>query len=354
MEGSYCIAMDVHSRTCEVLAATPRGRVRARWSLPTTIPALRKAVESVPRPRTVVLEEGPMAQWITDHLRPQVDEVVVCDPRRNHLVANDGDKDDPIDVEKLLRLHRGGFLRRVHHPEARRADFKARVRLYHDRVRHRVAEGNRVIWFVRHAGIVITSQAFGDAASARTLLQRLPARRRSEAMLLLRGYRSARAQERRLEASITRTARRHELLRRFEAVPGIGWIRGATFYTCVDTPWRFRSKQALWKYLGIGLERSRSGSGPTRYRLPRQCNRMLKNVILGAAHTAVSRSRPNPFADRYQELIAAGHPRATARRTVARSLAAVMWSMWKSQTTYHPEWIGLTAAELTALRCGTA
>ena len=59
-----------------------------------------------------------MAQRITDHLRPHVEEVVVCDPRRHHLVATDGDKDDPIDIEKARRPDRGGFFRPVHHLDA--------------------------------------------------------------------------------------------------------------------------------------------------------------------------------------------------------------------------------------------
>jgi hypothetical protein len=34
-------------------------------------------------------------------------------PRRNAHVAKDGDKDDPIDAEKLNDLYRGGFLKVV-------------------------------------------------------------------------------------------------------------------------------------------------------------------------------------------------------------------------------------------------
>ena len=36
------------------------------------------------------------------------DDVVVCDPQRDHWIAKDSDKDDPIDVEKLARLYHGG------------------------------------------------------------------------------------------------------------------------------------------------------------------------------------------------------------------------------------------------------
>lgn len=358
MERSYCIAMDVHSRTTDAVAGTPHGRIRDRWSVRTSIPELTGIIESVPRPRTVVFEEGPMAEWLCQHLRPVADEVIVCDPRRNHLVANDGDKDDPIDAGKLLRLAQGGFLRRVHHPEADgRSAFKRRVRLYHDRVEHRVAEANRIIWYVRSAGIVVVERAFADPAAADELLTRLPNRRwRIDARQLLRGYRMACAQEQELAELVTRTARRIDVIRRWTAVPGIAWIRAATFFAYADTPWRFRSKSALWRYMGIGLERHRSGAGPKDggFHVTRQFNRPLKAMILGAATTATSVAAPNPFSRQHKELIDRGLSSRTARRTVARSLGALMWGMWKNGSEYHPEWVGLPAAELTAIRRGSA
>jgi hypothetical protein len=54
--------------------------------------------------------------------------LVVCEPRRNPLIAKDSDKDDPIDAEKLALLYRGGYLKPVHHPESLdRAIFKRHV-----------------------------------------------------------------------------------------------------------------------------------------------------------------------------------------------------------------------------------
>ena len=61
-------------------------------------------------------------------------------------MAKDGDKDDPIDAEKLCDLLIGGYLRPVHHSESlERAVFKRQVTLYHDRVEHRVSEANKII-----------------------------------------------------------------------------------------------------------------------------------------------------------------------------------------------------------------
>ena len=136
-------------------------------------------------------------------------------------------------------------------------------------------------------------------------------------------------------------ARRQEVVRRFVQVPGVGWVRGATFFAYVDTPWRFRSKSALWKYLGIGLERRHSGEGPARLRVARQAHRRLKGMILGAAITAITRSK-NPFERQYKHWIIEGglSPR-NARRNVARSLAATLWGMWKNGSDYQAQWVGV-------------
>jgi transposase len=56
-------------------------------------------------------------------------------------------------------------------------------------------------------------------------------------------------------------ARGQELIGRLMELPGVGLIRASMFVAYVDTPWRFAGKQSLWRYLGIGLKRERSGEG---------------------------------------------------------------------------------------------
>jgi hypothetical protein len=60
----------------------------------------------------VTLEEGTWAAWLYDVLRPQVQEMVVCNPRRNALLK-EGSKSDRVDAPKLSELLRAGLLRPV-------------------------------------------------------------------------------------------------------------------------------------------------------------------------------------------------------------------------------------------------
>lgn len=342
MRTEHYIAFDVHCTSTEMAMVTKSGRLSKRWRGATAIPALKECVKSVPRPRYVTFEEGPLADWLFRNLSDCADEVLVCEPRRNQLIAKDSDKDDPIDAGKLAHLYRGGYLKRVHHTASlQRSIFKQHVAGYHDAIRLRVARANRIIAQFRHHGVFVKEADFADGDSRGKLLERLPASNllQEDMTCLLLTYDTITDQEEVFRQGLIGQARRIEPIRRFEKLPGVRWIRGATFYAHVDTPWRFRGKSALWKYMGIGLERSHSGSGPVRLQVSRQFNRPLKDMILGAAMTAIVHGE-NPFADQYQRwLIKGGLSARIARRNVARSLAATMWGMWKNGNEYRPEWV---------------
>ncbi len=347
MARAYYIGMDVHKKETVFAVITQTGRISRRACCRTAIPELRAVIEQVPRQRHAVIEEGPLADWLLRNLRDQVDDFVVSDPRRNRLIAKDSDKDDSIDAEKLAQLYRGGYVKSVHHAEEpARTCFKERVGIYHDRVRNRVRQANRIIsQFARH-GVMLGEAGFSGADERTTALDQLRGPRgvRADIELLLIGYDVAVEQEAQMQRRLIREARKVEPIRRFADLPGIGWIRASAFYAYVDTPWRFKKKSALWKYMGIGLERRTSGSGPISLQVARHANRRLKDMILGAAMTAANQSNGNPFARQYRRYMNEGLAPKNARRSVARSQAAVLWGMWKSGDVYRPEWVGVGVA----------
>lgn len=336
----HFIALDVHCEFCEMAAITHSGREVCRERCDTTIPALVAAIDSVRRPRVLTFEEGPLADWLSRNLRPHVDRLIVCEPRRNALIAKDGDKDDPIDVGKLAQLLRGGYLKEVHQSQSfDRSLVKQHVSFYHDRVRERVRQGHQLVAQFRRHGVFASINDIVDEEQGRQLWRRLPQRKTLlfDLQCLLEVYGLLYRQEEQFRAELIRLARREEPVRRFVALPGIGWVRALTFYVYVDAPARFSSKEKLWRYCGIGLERRHSGAGRCQVRLSKSGNRRLKDVLLGAAKSAVA-AGDNPFADKYrywnqQE----GLHSSTARRNVARMIASAMRSLWLSGSAYEPE-----------------
>lgn len=333
------IAMDTHGQTTSI-CVKPRVESPARtWTVPTTISALRDVIEGVERPRKLTFEEGPLADWLLRNLQDHVDQTLVCDPRRNALVAKDSDKDDPIDAAKLCDLFIGNYLKPVHHPESRqRVVIKQVVGLYGQQVRVKVRAANQVMGYCKRWGVVVRESAFALARERAAMLGRLPedAAVQGVMQILLSGYDHAVKQVRALKRQLTRYARDQEVVVRWQEVPGIGPVRGMVLWSYLDTPWRFRSKQALWKYMGIGLTRQKSGSGPVKLSVERQCNRQVKNAILGAAETVILNTRPNPYREGFARWTKAGLSRRNARRNVARALAGTLWGMWKNGGVYDP------------------
>lgn len=154
--------------------------------------------------------------------------------------------------------------------------------------------------------------------------------------LLYETYELLRTREGETRQQLIELGQTVEPVRRFVALPGVGWIRALTFFVYVDTPWRFAKKTALWRYCGVGLRRVHSGKGRPRTRLDARGHRRLKDVLLGAAQSAIGQA-DNPFADKYRYWIAEEgmHP-STARRNVARCQATTLWSLWKTDGQYDP------------------
>ena len=142
-------------------------------------------------------------------------------------------------------------------------------------------------------------------------------------------------------------SKKEEIIRKWTKLPGISWIRGAIFFVYLDTPWRFKKKTQLFRYMGIGLQRRGSGLGPRVLRVSQESNHSLKWAIIGAAKTAI-RLDDNSFSIQYRRWKKDGLSLRNARRNVARSLAMTLWSMWKNGNDYRPEWVGLSQQEIVA------
>lgn len=350
MKRCHFIGLDTHGRFCEMAAVNQKGELVGRGQCATAIPTLTELLERVPRPRRLVIEEGPLADWLWRNLAPLVDEMIVCEPRRNRLIAVEGEKDDPLDALKLAQLYRGGYVKAVHHTQSlEMALFKQHVSLYHQRVSQRVAEGHRARCLLRRHGIVVKAKDFANAEQRQQLLERLPVNHilRDDIEWLWQSYDQASAHEDLFRRRLVELAKKEDAVRRFMELPGIGWVRAATLFVVLDTPWRFKTKKKLWKYLGIGLERRGSGDGRMSLHVPKRCNRVVKSTILGAAKAAVAQGE-NPYAAQYRRWIDLGLSPKLARRNVARSLATTLWGLWKNGGAYRPEWVGVAAAATRA------
>lgn len=341
MAVSY-IGMDVDCKMSE-LAVRRGGKLVTQLRVETTIPALREALQTIPKPRHLAIEEGSLTHWLVRNLDGAVDRLVACDPRRNAYIAKDGEKYDPLDAEKLSELLEGGFLREVYHStDDNRVLFKRMVSHYHDRVINATRHVNKMRAFCLQYGLRPPKGALRDPRVRDQWLQELPNRSLAELLgLRWQSMDIARQDSVLARGLIQEHAKGYSIIRCWQSVPGVGPIRAMTLFAYLDTPHRFANRSKLYKYCGAGLERRSSGSDRQgrpkkgRLRLCRNVNRRLKNVVFGATLSAI-RQGGNIFGEDYERMVAKGMRPCNARHAVARKILRVMMGMWKTERKFDP------------------
>jgi transposase len=340
MVTSY-IGADVDSKMTE-LAVERNGKIVCRRRVETSIVVLKDFLSSVSGRKALTFEEGPMADWLYRNLKESVDELVVCDPRRNKLIASDGDKDDAIDAGKLAELYRGGYLRAVYHEQSmERVLLKQWVGLYHDRVKDAVRHVNKIRARCRMHGLRPPRGFLCNPKIQKQWLVELKDHGlRGQLEMLLPGLEAVRAQVRRARLEMSRRVKGDDIVERWKDLPGVGLIRAATLLAYLDTPWRFATAKKLWKYCGVGLIRATSGTDKKgrprkgKLQLAWAVNRRLKGAVMGAAVSAIEQG-DNAFSDYHRRLEQQRLSASNARHAVARKMLTAMWGMWKNNSRFE-------------------
>ena len=95
--------MDVHKEAIVIAVLNSRGQLVMESIVETKASSLLQFIHGLQGELHVTWEEGTWAAWLYDLLQPQVQQVLVCDPRHNALLK-EGNKSDKIDARKLADL----------------------------------------------------------------------------------------------------------------------------------------------------------------------------------------------------------------------------------------------------------
>ena len=116
MNSEKYIGLDVHQATIVVAVMDSTGKLVMESILETEAATILQFFAGLRGTLSVTFEEGTWSAWLYDLLNPHVNQLVVCNPRKNALLK-DGNKSDRIDARKLAELLRGNQLKPVYHGE---------------------------------------------------------------------------------------------------------------------------------------------------------------------------------------------------------------------------------------------
>jgi transposase len=333
------IGIDCHITTLDFAVVNETGRLVKEERVGTSKENLITFIKGVKPPRVVYIEEGTLAGWILETCSRYGEKLVITNPKENRWIGTSGQKNDKLDALKIARLARGGYIKEVYHPIGQRRRFKELMLAYHDTVRSGTRIKNKIKAKFRGNGIPCTGETIYKKRYREEWRKKLPD---DPGLLMiidnlwLQMDRFEEA-EVKILAEAKKQARQYPEIKRFQAIPGVGFITAATISAILETPWRFANKRKVWMYAGLGIVRRGSGEKVYSEKLTKDYNRLLKYVIKQAVQAAIQ-AEDNPFRRKYLEMtLIRGVAPHRARLTIARDMLAVMLAMWRKGEEYRPE-----------------
>jgi transposase len=339
------IGLDVHAASTTFAVIGESGKRLGTHVVETNGQALVEQLKTIPGTKHVCLEEGIQSAWLYEILAPHATEVVVA------MVAESrGQKNDQLDAFHLAeQLRTGAIPKRVFKEVGAYRTLRELGRTHTMVVQDAVRVQNRIKALYRSRGVAVSGKGVYAEKGREEYLAKLPDASRGAAKTLYAQYDAVEAIRRQAEKDLVHESHRHPVSRLLESCPGLGPIRVAQLIPIVVSPMRFRTKRQFWSYCGLGIVmrsssdwvRTKDGSW-TRATVQQtrglnlNHNRTLKSLFKGAATTVVLQGENEPLHQDYQRLIAAGTKPNLAKLTIARKLAAIALSMWKSQEKYDP------------------
>jgi transposase len=333
------IGVDCHISSLDFAVINERGAVTQKAKVNTGVKEFMTFVKSIPKPRKIFIEEGELAGWMLETSLKFGEELIITDPKINKWIGKAGQKNDPIDAEKLAQLARGKYIKEIYHPVNNRRRFKELVFAYHDTVKSQTRIKNKIKANFRRNGIkcsgeTVYSDKYRD--KWREMLSKNKITHLIIEELWVQLDQVGESTER-LKRNIRIQSKQYPEIKKFMKVPGIGLIHASTISAIIETPHRFANKKKVWMYAGIGLMERSSGETVYSRKLTREYNRPLKNAIKKAAEVAIL-SKDNQFRRQYLRLtIEKGIASHRAKLTVARSMLAALYGMWRKGEEYDPE-----------------
>jgi len=333
------LGLDAHSKNCVLGQLDDHGAEIKWWRFPTQPQQLLQHLQAIPAAdKRLMLEESNLARWIGQLLKPHVQQLVVCDARRNHLISHDHHKHDRRDAFALARLLRLNEFKAVWQPtDPRRVLFKRLAQSYENAVQRQTRLKLQLKSLFQHWGLFPTGSTVFSKPGRALWLKQLPYDAlRAQALILYELLDQALAAQSQFRRLLSQSGRQFPEVQRLRTVPGIGLVGAHLFVAYVQDPARFRKFSQLTRYCRLGIRDRSSDDKPLGYQqLDRQGVGTLKAITYRAFLQAAKR-RTGPVWEFYQCSRRHTGSLTHARLNTQRKILLTLWSLWLTGGEFEP------------------
>jgi len=324
---------DRYSRYCllnEESEVVEEGRIQS------TEAALRRHFEGEARQR-IALECGWQSPWVSRLLKTLGHQVLVANPRKIPALTASVSKNDRNDAEALARFAAADpkLLSPVHHRSLKRQQdlnlIQARATLVHART--------MIVNAVR--GLVKSAGGRLPACSTESLPVRgqasIPPSLVTVATPLFKQIALLNEQIGSMDQQIEKLAVKYPEIAVLRTAPGVGPLVAATYVLTLDRP--DAANRSAGAFLGLRPGQSQSGDSDPQRRISKAGDTYLRSLLVQSAQYILGRFGPDSALRRWGlKLASTGGKRGKKRAivAVARKLAVLLHSMWRSRQRFQP------------------
>jgi transposase len=333
------IGLDLGDKYSEACVVDESGEVLETFRVRTTPPALDRALCRFASAR-VVLEVGTNSPWVSRLVARHGHEVLVANPRRVRLIAENDSKSDRFDAELLARLGRidpSLLSPIVHRGEPAQRDLVL-IRARDGLVRARSQLINQVRGFAKSLGTRLpasSTEAFPGRVRGVVPDDLFPGW-----VTMLAMIEQLTAEIRTMDREVERLCReRYPETRILRQVKGVGPITALCFVLTLEDPNRFRKSRSVGAYLGLRPRQRDSGDLRPQLRITKAGDALLRRLLVTAAHYILGPFGPDTELRRFGLRLAERGGKAAKKRAVvavARRLAVLLHRLWVTGEVYQP------------------
>lgn len=342
------IGLDLGDRHTEGSVLSESGEVVETFRVATTMSAMARTLGGFEASR-VVLEVGTHSPWVSRIVEEAGHELIIANPRRVRLIAENDSKTDAVDAELLARLGRvdPDLLKPIVHrgEEAQRDRILLLAR--DGLVRARTQLVNQVRGFVKSLGQrcpTSSTEAFPRRVRERFSEDVFPGQ---SAMLVMIDHLTTEIG--RMDKEAERLCKeRYPETGALRQVKGVGALTSLGFVLTLEDPGRFAKSRAVGAYLGLRPRSRQSGEQQPQLRITKAGDGLIRRYLVGAAQYILGPFGPDTELRRFGLKLALRGGKAAKKRAVvavARKLGVLLHRLWVTGEEYQPLGYGVTAQE---------
>lgn len=285
----------------------------------------------------VVLETGSLSAFLYHGLvERDVPVTCICARHARGVLSVRTNKSDPHDAEGLAQLARTGWFKAVHIKDGATHLDRAQLKVREQMVKAHRSMLGQLRGLLKLFGLrlgVVTTPARRDAR-LQCLFEQQPALRAILAPLIA----SLTALEEQIAGATRQLKARaaaDPVCARLMSVPGVGPVAAMTFKSSIEDPDRFAKGADVGAYAGLVPRRHQSGERDTKGHISKAGDPMLRHALYEAANSLLARVKRDCRLRTWGLALASAKGAKRARVAVARKLAALLHTLWRSGASFQ-------------------